>query len=75
MKPKIQLSKEQRAAMQKCIQEYFFTVRDEEIGDLAALLLLDFVTEKLGPVYYNQGVQDCVALMKDKLDDLYGLEL
>ena len=75
MKPRFQLSKEQKEALIGRIKTYFLTVREEEIGDLAAALLLDFIIAQIAPVFYNQGIQDCVVFMKDKLDDLYGLEI
>lgn len=75
MKPRIQLSKEKRDFLIASIKEFFRNEREEEIGDLAAILLLDFFMEKLAPAVYNQGIQDCVALFKEKLDDLEGLEI
>ncbi len=44
---------------------------DIEITSLQSILLTDFITEKLGRHYYNQGVTDSIDLMKDKTDDLY----
>lgn len=75
MKPRIQLSKENKEQMIKEIKGFFLKERDEEIGDLAASLFLNFVIENLAATFYNQGVEDCIVFMKDKLDDLYGLEI
>lgn len=75
MKPRIQLSKEDKELMIRKIKEFFLKERDEEIGDLAASLLLDFIVENFAATFYNQGIQDCIVFMKDKLDDLYGLEI
>lgn len=75
MGTRLKLSKEQKDQMILLIKEYFQKERDEEIGDLAAMLFIDFFIEKMAPVFYNLGVQDCIGLIKDKLDDLYGLEL
>ncbi|MBC7667541.1 MAG: DUF2164 family protein, partial [Gemmatimonadaceae bacterium] len=37
--------------------------------------LLDFISEQMGPYYYNQGVQDAQQLFRDKLDDaVYEIE-
>ena len=38
------------------IKHYFAKERDEDLGDLAAGMVLDFITEKLAPDFYNQGV-------------------
>lgn len=75
MRTRFKLSKEQKEQMVLLIKEYFLKERDEEIGDLAAILFLDYLIEKLAPFFYNLGIQDCMALMKEKLDDLYGLEI
>ncbi len=40
------------------IHRYFSTNMDEDIGDLAAGMLLDFFIEDIGPAIYNQGVAD-----------------
>ena len=38
------------------LQQYFAAHMDEEIGDLKAGLLLDFILSELGPSVYNQGL-------------------
>ncbi len=40
------------------IQRYFSTNMDQEIGDLAAGMLLDYFIEDIGPAIYNQAVAD-----------------
>lgn len=61
--------------MIKKIQKFFLNERDEEIGELAAILLLDFITEKLASEFYNKGIQDCMAQLSLNIEDLKGLEL
>ena len=75
MRTRIRLSKAEKEQMVSLIKEYFSKERDEEIGDLAAMLFLDFFIEKMAPAFYNQGIQDSIGYLKDKLDDLYGLEI
>ena len=75
VKPRIQLSKEKKDFLIAGIKEFFLNEREEAIGDLAAILVLDFFLEKLAPVVYNQGIQDCVGMLKEKLEDLEGLEI
>ena len=72
---RIQVSEETRKAMIEEVKDYFLNERDEEIGDLAAGLLLDFITEKLAPEYYNQGVYDSCNYMKDRVEDLLTIQL
>ncbi|MFA5267485.1 MAG: DUF2164 domain-containing protein [Methanoregula sp.] len=52
----INLSKERKAAMIAEIKHYFAKERNEELGDLAAEMVLDFIIEKLAPEFYNQGI-------------------
>jgi uncharacterized protein (DUF2164 family) len=46
---KIELSKQEKQEMINLIKEYFYNERDEDLGDLAADLILDFFMEKLAP--------------------------
>ncbi len=43
---------------------------DEEIGDLKAGLLLDFILSELGPAVYNQGLADAQAYFEERSQDL-----
>lgn len=74
MKSKFSLSKEQKEEMTGAIKTYFAREREEEIGDLAAMLLLEFFMEELAPVFYNLAVEDCHAFTADKLDDLFEIQ-
>ncbi len=69
----VKISKEKRDEMISDIKNYFSTEREEEIGDLAAGLILDFVVEKLAPEFYNQGVFDSYKFMKDVAEDLLSM--
>lgn len=74
MKEKIKLSKENRQYMISEIKTYFLNEREEDLGDLAAGLILDFFIEKLAPEFYNQGVYDSYNYMNDKIADLLGIQ-
>ena len=56
------------------IQTYFLNEREEELGELATNLLLDFFIEKLGPELYNQGVYDSYRYMSTQVEDLLGIQ-
>ena len=56
------------------IKEYFLNEREEDLGDLAAALILDFFIEKLAPEIYNQGVQDSYIYMTEKVQDLFEIQ-
>ena len=70
----IQLSNERKADMLTAIKQYFQKERDEEIGDLAAGLMLDFITKELAPEFYNQGVSDSHKYMEDMVGDLLSIQ-
>ena len=74
MKKDFQLSKDERNEMILEIKTYFFNEREEELGDLAAGLILDFIIEKLGPKFYNIGVNDSYRYMSERIDDLLGIQ-
>ncbi len=61
--------------MVKAIIAYFKKERDEEIGQLAAGMVLDFVIDKLAPQFYNQGVLDSCAYMNERIEDMQSLLL
>ncbi|PKM52298.1 MAG: DUF2164 domain-containing protein [Firmicutes bacterium HGW-Firmicutes-7] len=70
---KIELAKEQKKKAVEEIREYFAREREDLIGELAGELILDFITDKLGPYYYNQAVSDVQKYMNEKVEDLYGI--
>jgi uncharacterized protein (DUF2164 family) len=67
----LRLTDEEREAATLAIRDYFERERDEQLGELAAGLLLDFIAERLGPHFYNRGIEDAQALIArfgDSLD-------
>lgn len=69
----IKISKETRGDMISSIKNYFEKERDEELGDLAAGLILDFIIEELGSEFYNQGVYDSYQFMNIRCEDLLSI--
>jgi uncharacterized protein (DUF2164 family) len=63
-------SKEQTDELRAAIQGYFLDELDLEIGTLQADLFIAFLNEKIGKHYYNLGVTDTIAALKDKAEDL-----
>lgn len=74
MNKKIELSKEKQEKMISLIKDYFRKERDEELGDLAAMLILDFFIEKLASEFYNQGVYDSYKYFSEKVEDLLEIQ-
>jgi uncharacterized protein (DUF2164 family) len=73
-KNKFNLTKEQREGMVSAIKTYFIEEREEEIGDLAANIMLNFIIEKLAPEFYNVGVYDSYKYMSDRVEDLLAIQ-
>ncbi len=74
MDSQFQFSKEKRDEMVQQIRKWFLEERDEDLGDLAAILVLDFFSEKLAPYFYNQGVYDSYKFVSRMGEDLLGIQ-
>ena len=75
---KIELPKEAADAAAKALSQYLKAELDVEVSGFDAVFLIDFITERLGPHYYNQGLADAQAVLAKKVDEiseaLYGIE-
>ena len=58
-----------RASIKRYVAENF----DEEIGDLKAGLMLDFVLKEIGPTIYNQAIADAQNYFQARVSDLEGV--
>lgn len=72
-KPLINFTKEQLETLIPLIQDYFKNELELELSSLEAQFSLDFITEKLGKYYYNRGVEDSIAFMNRRVEDMYTL--
>jgi uncharacterized protein (DUF2164 family) len=52
------------------LRQYAAANFDEEIGDLKAGLLLDFILSELGPSIYNQAIADARQFFDERSSDL-----
>jgi uncharacterized protein (DUF2164 family) len=68
--PTLKLSDAARKQAVAAVQQYFAANMDEEIGDLKAGLLLDFILSELGPSVYNQAIADARAFFEERTSDL-----
>jgi len=66
---RMKFTREEKEDMAAAIREYFRKERDEDIGNLASLMVLDFIIEELGPWFYNRGVEDARSYMSERLED------
>ncbi len=74
----IKLDRSQKEALATAIQDYMQDELSVEIGQFDSEFLIDFITEKLGAVYYNKGVEDAKLLIERRMlevsDELYEIE-
>ncbi|MCO1602243.1 DUF2164 domain-containing protein [Desulfosporosinus nitroreducens] len=73
-KMEIDLKKEVREVLTEDLKRHFWNERDEELSNLGAELLLDFIINNIGPYIYNQGIEDSYAYMSERIEDLLSLE-
>lgn len=68
----IEISEETRKRLLESIKQYFLENVDEEIGDLKAMLFLEFCLKEIGPSIYNRAISDAQTYMRDKIADMDG---
>lgn len=68
----ITLSDETKAQAVASIRRYFAEQLDQEVGDLQAGLLLDFVLKEIAPSVYNSAIMDAQGYLRDRVADLDG---
>ncbi len=67
---KIELEKSAREALARLLTKYLKDEFDVEVGGMEAVLLLDFISERLGPHYYNQALYDARAHLHARMEAL-----
>jgi uncharacterized protein (DUF2164 family) len=70
----LKITKERKDEMVLAIKNYFSKEREEELGDLAAALILEFIIEELAPEFYNQGIFDSYNYMENAIEDLLSIQ-
>jgi len=69
----ITLKDETRKDLMVSIKRYVAENLDQDIGDLKAGLLLDYVLEEIAPSVYNQAIQDAQRYFQERATDLEGV--
>lgn len=54
----IELSSDIKQALVYAIKQYFLDEREEELGDLQSMFLLEFIMSEIGPYIYNRAIRD-----------------
>ncbi|EPE2666444.1 DUF2164 domain-containing protein [Vibrio parahaemolyticus] len=74
----IKLERAQKETLASAIQDYMQDELSIEIGQFDSEFLIDFITEQLGAIYYNKGVEDAKAVIERRMlemsDELYEIE-
>ena len=68
----IELPESKRTQALDSLKRYYQEHMDEEIGDLRAVMLLDFFLKELAPTVYNRAVGDVQAVLAAQVQDLEG---
>ncbi|HET7188483.1 MAG TPA: DUF2164 domain-containing protein [Gemmatimonadaceae bacterium] len=69
----ISLSDDARKQSIASIRRYFAEELDQDIGELKAGLLLDFMLKEIAPTIYNGAIADAQTYLRDRLVDLEGV--
>jgi uncharacterized protein (DUF2164 family) len=69
----ITLSPEKTTQLQTSIRKFFAEHMDDEIGDLKAMLLLDYCLKEIGPAVYNRAIADAQTYFQGRVSDLEGV--
>lgn len=67
---KVVLGKEDREDAVRRLRAYFERERGEELGELGATLLFEFLAEEIAPHFYNRGLADAQSLVARFTDSL-----
>jgi len=67
---RIELEKPVREALVRALSRYLKDELGVEIGGMDAILFLDFISETMGPHFYNQGLADAQAILQAKLEQI-----
>ena len=69
----ITLQDETKKQLLASIKRYVAENLDQDIGDLKAGLILDYVLEEIAPSVYNQAIQDAQRYFQERANDLEGV--
>lgn len=70
----IEFSKEMKKKIIEELRTFFQEEFDQEIGEIKGELILDFISENIGRIYYNEGLKDGEAHIRNALEDFKAME-
>ena len=66
----LELTPQERDQAIHSLKRFFSEAMDEELSELRARLLLEYIAQELLPIGYNRGVQDAEEFFRKRLEDL-----
>ena len=66
------LTEEAQEKVIKSIRRYFKEQLDQDLGELQAGLLLEYVLKEIAPSIYNAAIADAQVYLRDRIVDLDG---
>ena len=70
----IALAPETKKMLIANLQNYYSIEREEELIEVQADLLLEYILSDIGVYIYNQAIADAQKLMQQKTEELFTLE-
>ena len=62
--------KEENEVLVQKIKAYFNKELDQDIGQFECEFFIDFISDEIGPFYYNKGLEDAQVIVHSKMDDI-----
>jgi uncharacterized protein (DUF2164 family) len=66
---KIEFTKQDKAEIVSHLRRYFSEELEFDVSGLQGEMLLDFLSTKIGPYFYNRGLLDAHAAILRRLED------
>lgn len=68
----LKLTTQQAAELTHSLKRFFAAEFDQELTDLKARLVLNYVAAEIAPLAYNQGVKDAETYFRQAVEDVTG---
>jgi uncharacterized protein (DUF2164 family) len=69
-KKEIEMNEFDKTVLITDIKDFFLREFEEDLGDLRAEIVMDFILKKIGPKIYNRGVNDSRKWFREKFEDI-----
>ena len=68
----IELNKQEIADIIPSLRRYFREELEQEISEMQAKFLLDYILKEIAPVAYNKAIKDAESYFRARVEDLPG---